>query len=146
MTVPVSVLLERKGTTCHTIDPDASLAEVTRRLVEHGIGALVVSRDGSSVAGVISERDVVRAVADHGEQALRMRVSDLMAAPAITCTPETRTHEVMVTMTERRVRHLPVLADGRLAGVISIGDVVKWRMDELAEDAERLQEYVSGTY
>lgn len=145
MTVPVSVLLERKGTASHTIEPDASLAEVTRRLVEHRIGALVVSRDGSAVDGVIAERDVVRAIADHGEQALRMQVSDLMA-PAITCTPETGTNEVMATMTERRVRHLPVVSDGRLAGVISIGDVVKWRIDELAEDAERLQDYVSGTY
>ncbi len=146
MTVPVSVLLQRKGATCHTIEPDATLSSVTQRLAEHGVGALVVSADGSTVDGVVSERDVVRALAQHGEQALALHVSEVMAAPAVTCTPATSTDEVMATMTEGRFRHLPVVADGRLAGIISIGDVVKWRIDELAEDAERLQEYVTGSY
>jgi CBS domain-containing protein len=146
MTVPVSVLLQRKGRTCRTITPDQTLAEAARVLTQHRIGALVVSRDGATVEGVISERDIVRALAEQGDRALWLRISDAMASPATTCTLSTRTNEIMETMTERRIRHLPVVDGGRLVGIISIGDVVKWRIDELAEDSERLQEYVAGSY
>lgn len=146
MTVPVSVLLERKGSTCHTIEPGAMLSTVTQCLAEHGVGALVVSSDGTTVDGVVSERDVVRALAEHGEPALGLRASDVMTAPAVTCTSTTTTDEVMALMTEGRFRHVPVVDDGRLTGIISIGDVVKWRIDELAADTERLQEYVTGSY
>lgn len=146
MSVPVSVLLQRKGTLVHTIIPDASLAEVTHGLLEHNVGALVVSRDGVTVEGVISERDIVRALARSADMALSLRAADAMSSPVMTCSLATRTREIMEVMTEQRVRHLPVVDNGRLVGIISIGDVVKWRIDELAEDAERLQEYVTGRY
>lgn len=146
MVVPVSVLLQRKGSICHTIEPDATISAVTQRLAEHAVGALVVSSDGSKVDGVVSERDVVRALARHGEAALRLRASEVMTSPVVSCAPTATTDEIMVTMTEKRFRHVPVVADGRLVGIISIGDVVKWRIDELASQAEHLQDYVAGTY
>lgn len=146
MSVPVSVILERKGTACHTIRPDESVAEVARRLAEHNIGALVVSSDERSAEGVVSERDLVRALAESGDAVLSYRVADVMTSPVTTCARSTTTDEVMATMTERRIRHVPVVDGDRLVGIVSIGDVVKWRMDELAEDAERLQEYVTGSY
>jgi len=146
MSAPVSVILERKGHDCETIGPDASLIEVTRRLSDRGIGALVVSRDETSVEGIVSERDVVRAVAAADVAALERPVSSAMSAPVTTCQRTTSIDEVMAVMTERRVRHLPVVDEGRLVGIVSIGDVVKWRIDELQADAERMQEYVSGSY
>lgn len=146
MSVSVSVLLQRKGTTCHTIAPGASLQEVMQLLSRYNIGALVVSRDGSSVDGIVSERDVISALAANGETALAMPTSSVMTSPATTCTPQTRVNELMSVMTDQRIRHLPVIEDGRLAGIVSIGDVVKWRLDELAEDAEHLHEYVAGSY
>ncbi len=144
MTVPVSVILDRKGTTCHTIGPEQSLAEAARRLAEHNIGALVVSSDGEAAEGVISERDLVRALVRYGKEALDRSVGDVMTADVTTCTRTTTTDEAMAVMTDQRIRHIPVVDAGRLTGIVSIGDVVKWRMDELAEDAERLQEYVTG--
>lgn len=146
MSVPISVLLQRKGSDCHTIGPDASLADVTHRLAEHGIGALVVSGNGTTVDGIISERDVVRALAREGEQALSARVGDVMSTSVRTCSPTSVVDDVMGLMSTRRVRHIPVIEEGRLTGIVSIGDIVKWRIDELAETAERLQEYVTGTY
>ena len=146
MSAPVSVIIDRKGADCETIGPDASLAEVTRRLTERGIGALVVSADGVTVDGIISERDVVRTMAHTGAEALTRTVAEVMSAPVTTCTLSTSTDEVMAIMTDRRIRHLPVVEDGCLAGIVSIGDVVKWRIDELQQDAERLQEYVQGRY
>lgn len=146
MSIPVSVLLHRKGTVCHTIPPDALLSEVAQRLTQYSIGSLVVSRDGAGVDGIISERDVIAALAANGETALALPTSSVMSSPATTCTPETRVNELMSIMTDRRIRHLPVVDGGRLVGIVSIGDVVKWRIDELAEDAEHLQEYVAGTY
>ena len=146
MSAPVSVILARKGVGCETIEPDATIGDLARRLSEFEIGALVVSDDGETVAGIITERDLVHALARAEAAALSERVETVMSRPVTTCTPTTSTDEVMAIMTERRVRHVPVVEGDRLVGIVSIGDVVKWRIDELQEDTDRLQDYVRGSY
>lgn len=145
MGVPVATILERKGYDVATIAPNATLGDAAEALTRQHIGALVVS-DGEHVLGVLSERDVVRELSASGAGALSAPVSEAMAREVITCTPSTTTVSLMSTMTEQRVRHVPVLEDGRLVGIVSIGDVVKWRMDELVEEAHQLEAYVTGSY
>lgn len=146
MSAPVSVILARKGAGCETIEPDATMADLARRLSELGIGALVVSEDGQTVDGIVSERDLVHALARAEGAALSETVASVMTRPVTTCTPATSTDEVMAIMTERRIRHVPVVEGDRLVGIVSIGDAVKWRIDELQEDAQRLEDYVKGGY
>jgi len=137
-------LLEAKGSSVETITADATIAEASRRLVLHGIGALVVSSDGTHVSGILSERDVVREIADGGAAALTRDVASAMTTPVTTCAPTDDVVSLMAVMTERRIRHVPVLDAGRLAGIVSIGDVVKSRVDQLERDRKELLEYVSG--
>ena len=141
----VSVILERKGSDVATISPDATLADAVTLLAERGVGALVVSTGGGSVDGILSERDIVRRLATDGQDTLRLLVRDAMTAEVRTCTRATTVDELMATMTERRIRHVPVVVDGRLAGIVSIGDVVKSRMDELEIETEALHDYVTGS-
>jgi CBS domain-containing protein len=147
MTVQVSVLLRRKGSEVLTIHPDASVAEAVRLLAEHDVGALVVSSDGRQVDGIISERDLVRWMAGAGGADLEVPVSQVMSSQVHTCGPDATVTELMSTTTTRRIRHVPILVDGELAGIISIGDVVKSRLDDLEVQAEALEQYVrqSGT-
>lgn len=145
MSVPVSVILDRKGSEVVTTTPDATLLAVTHALQEHNVGALVVSSVEREVEGVISERDVVRTLARLGSEALECLVSDAMTSDVATCGLDTTADELMAVMTQRRIRHVPVVSDGRLVGIVSIGDVVKTRHEELELQAQTLEEYVTGS-
>ncbi len=130
------------GDAVATVPGEASIAEALALLAEHRVGALVVSADGASVDGVFSERDVARGLHEQGADLLRAPVSSVMTAQVHTCTPTTRVLDLAKMMTEHRVRHVPVVVDGRLAGLVSIGDVVKARLDELETEREQLVGYI----
>ncbi len=136
-------VLAVKGSSVEVIAPDATLEQVVHRLGARRIGALVVT-DGAAVVGIVSERDVVRALADTGKGALDQPVRDVMSAPVTTCGPDDEVIALMSLMTEQRFRHVPVLDAGRLCGIVSIGDVVKSRLDQLERDRQELLEYVSA--
>ena len=124
-----------------TVRPDATVRELLGMLAEYNIGALVVSADGAAVDGIVSERDVVRRLhADEG--VLDATVSTIMSAEVQTCEKDATVNELMSIMTERRFRHVPVVEDGRLTGIVSIGDVVKSRMSELEFERDQLDHYV----
>jgi CBS domain-containing protein len=127
-----------------TIRPDATVRELVSLLAEHNVGALVVSDDGERVSGIVSERDVVRRL--HADAAVLDRlVSDIMTSDVRTCAGGDALTDLMQTMTEHRIRHVPVVADGRLTGIISIGDVVKNRIGELEFERDQLDSYVHRT-
>jgi CBS domain-containing protein len=140
----VSNLLATKGHEVATISQERSVNDAIALLKERGIGALVVTGKKAPLVGIFSERDVVRALAASGEKALKLKVSELMSHDVVTCSESTELNELMTTMTERRIRHVPVVDDGQLTGLISIGDVVKARLDELENDKKSLLDYVSG--
>jgi CBS domain-containing protein len=142
--VRISSLLERKGSTVVTIGADATVAQAVAELEKHGIGALVVSADGAHIDGIVSERDVVRALGHHGGDVLDHPVSSIMTTQVVCVSPEDEVESLMSTMTDHRVRHVPVLAQGVLAGLVSIGDVVKSRIGELEKDRKELVEYITG--
>jgi CBS domain-containing protein len=127
-----------------TISPEATVRELIALLAQHNVGALVVSEDGERVAGIVSERDVVRRLHED-ESVLDSPVSRIMTADVHTCTAEDPLTELMQTMTDHRIRHVPVVAEGRLTGIISIGDVVKNRIDELEFERDQLDHYVHQT-
>lgn len=139
----VQSIVEGKGADVATIHGDASLADAAALLRDRNVGALVVSADGVTIAGLVSERDVVRAAAAHGASALGRSVSSVMSAKVRTCRPADSVQRLMESMTEHRIRHLPVVDDaGRLCGIVSIGDVVKARLGELEGDNQALAEYL----
>jgi CBS domain-containing protein len=140
----VSHLLETKGSEVSTVSQERTVKDAVALLKERGIGALVVTGVSPPLVGMFSERDVVRALATSGEKALDQKVADLMSRDVVTCTLATDLNELMTTMTERRFRHVPVVEDDRLLGLISIGDVVKARLEELEHDKRDLLDYVSG--
>jgi CBS domain-containing protein len=129
--VKVAAILKAKGTHVETKRPNTSLYTVVWDLKLRDIGAFVASEDGATVLGMISERDIVRGLTEHGTKLLALPVSQVMTPPVVTCTPEDSVTAVMARMTRYRVRHLPVLENGRLGGIVSIGDVIKHRLDEL---------------
>jgi CBS domain-containing protein len=139
----INQVLAGKGSEVVTVPPDASVRELIRMLAEHNIGALVVSADGARVDGIVSERDVVRRLHED-ENVLDSPVSAIMTADVHTCEGDQPVTSLMVVMTEQRVRHVPVVKDGRLAGIVSIGDVVKSRMSELEFERDQLDSYVHG--
>ena len=140
----VEAVLAAKGREVASINPSATLATVAQRLRLEGIGSLVVLDDGK-LAGMISERDVVHAFAAHRAEASEIKVEDVMTRDLITCRPEDSLTRVLGLMTRHRVRHLPVLEGGRLVGLISIGDAVKHRLDELELEAAVLRDaYIAG--
>jgi CBS domain-containing protein len=140
----VHAVLAAKGHEVATVTPSATLATVAQRLRLEGIGALVVL-DRDKLAGMISERDVVHAFAAHRAEAADIKVADVMTHNVITCRPEDSLTRVLGLMTRHRVRHLPVLEGGRLVGLISIGDAVKHRLDELELEAAVLRDaYIAG--
>lgn len=136
----VSAILKAKGAHVETTRPDTTVYTVVWELKLKGIGALVLSEDGKAVLGLISERDIVRGLTKHGARLLTLPVSEVMTPPVVTCTPEESITAVMARMTSHRVRHLPVLDGGRLCGIVSIGDIVKYRLDELELEANILRE------
>ncbi len=135
-------ILDSKGREVATVAPDASVSDALAMLAQHNVGALVASVDGASVDGIISERDIVRRIAAEGPDALGLTVRDLMKAEVATCDGRADTQKIMGIMTEGRFRHMPVVEDGRLQGIISIGDVVKVRIDELATEKDQLVGYI----
>jgi CBS domain-containing protein len=138
----ISDVLKRKGDHVVTVEPDQSIRRLLDLLAEHGVGALVV-QDGDAVVGIVSERDVVRRLRTEGAGLLDTPVSSIMTRALFTCSPDATTEDLMVMMTERRVRHIPVIVDDRLAGIVSIGDVVKHRIEELQEERDHLQAYIT---
>jgi CBS domain-containing protein len=140
----VHALVLRKGNTVATIRADQSVRDAVRQLTAANIGALVVSPDGLRVEGIVSERDIVAHLDRVGPAVLDEAVASIMAGDVHTCSPTDDMASLMAVMTNRRIRHLPVLDGGFLAGMISIGDVVKVRVDELEEDRARLHDYISA--
>lgn len=137
------VLTAKGSSAVFTITPDATVNELLDVLAEHNIGALVVSTDGRSMAGIVSERDVVRKL--RGLDSPRAAtVAQIMTTDVTVCGPEDSFGSLMNLMTERRVRHIPVLDDGQVVGVLSIGDAVKFRMDQLEFERDQLTNYVQG--
>ena len=139
----VRSMLDQKGADVATIGVGGSLADAAARVRDLGIGALVVTGDGDSIAGIVSERDVVRAVASHGATALGRTIGSVMTTQVVTCVAGDTVEHVMALMTDRRIRHVPVVDDqGVLGGIVSIGDVVKARLQELRFENEALTEYL----
>ena len=141
----ISDVLRVKGTQVVTVTPDTKVRNLLAVLAEHRIGAVVVSRDGAAVDGIASERDIVQALALRGAAVMSEPVTAIYTAEVRTVTPETPLEEVMRLMTEHRVRHAPVVVDGSLRGIVSIGDVVKIRIDELETERTALTDYITGT-
>lgn len=140
----VASILNTKGREVRSVSPDMMVRDAARFLRDEGIGAAVVLNNGGALVGIFSERDLLNAVAERGSPALALEVSDLMTADVLTCTLTTPIGVLMTTMTDRRIRHLPVLEDGRVVGVVSIGDVVKSRIAEAEAEAEALKTYIAS--
>jgi CBS domain-containing protein len=144
--VNISAVLDAKGANGRfvaTIRPDASVSDLLAELARHGVGALVVSTDGKHIQGIASERDIVRRLHELGPALLQQDVASIMTSDVRTCSPTEQVVSLMVTMTRHRIRHVPVVTDGLLAGIVSIGDVVKSRIDELEGDRNSLIDYIT---
>jgi len=142
--VLVSQILKTKGADVVSIERHRSIRDAAELMMKHGIGAVVV-RDAQGVCGILSERDIARGVARSGEAAAQAAVTTLMTSDVVTCAPTDKTDELMNLMTNRRIRHLPVMAGGDIVGMISIGDIVKARLSELESQSEALQTYIAGS-
>ena len=140
----VANLLATKGRDVATVSKESTVADALTILKERRVGALVVTGDTEPLVGIFSERDVVRDLAEHGVETLSRHVEDLMSSTVTVCDEATSVTDVMKLMTEHRIRHVPVVHDGKLAGIVSIGDVVKARLDELEADKRELIEYVQA--
>jgi CBS domain-containing protein len=139
----INDILRGKGTQVVTISPDSTVRDLLSLLAEHNVGALVVSEDGASVAGIVSERDVVRLLHEDSG-ALSTQVSSIMTSDVHTVDLDVHIDDLMRLMTEERIRHVPVVVDDRLAGIVSIGDVVKSRIGELEFEREQLSKYIAS--
>jgi CBS domain-containing protein len=140
----ISGLLRDKGDFVATVPPGTTVREVLAGLAEHGVGALVVTGDGEHIDGIVSERDVVRALHHRGTPVLDETVTEVMTADVATCAPDAEVDSLMALMTDRRIRHVPVVVEGRLTGIVSIGDVVKHRLHELEHENSALVEYIQS--
>jgi CBS domain-containing protein len=138
----ISEILRRKGGEVATIEPDAKVRQLLALLAEHNIGAVVVSTNGTTIEGIASERDVVRRLNDRGAGLLDAPVSSIMTATVRTCAPGDNVEDLRATMTEHRIRHVPVVRDDELVGIVSIGDVVKSAISELETEREQLVDYI----
>lgn len=139
----VKSILQEKGTDVVTVDPDQTLSEALRVLARHRIGAVVVTRGEGRIVGILSERDIVRTLAGDGVSALDKPLSTAMTSKVKVCHENNTVNEVMEIMSAGRFRHLPVERDGKLAGIISIGDVVKKRIEEIELEAEEIRNYIA---
>ena len=139
----VDSILKHKGQDVVSAGPTDAIVETARLLNRHRIGAVVVRGADGQVVGILSERDIVRGIAEKGPACLSLKVSDLMTREVVSCRPNDSIDDIMALMTERRIRHLPVMQDGKVVGVISIGDVVKWRIAEIESEASSLREYIA---
>ncbi|WP_224401074.1 CBS domain-containing protein [Pseudonocardia sp. ICBG1034] len=138
----IADVLRNKGSAVSTVAPEDSMGEVLRAIAERNLGALPVV-DGDRLVGIVSERDVVRRLHSHGAALLDARVAEVMTTEVVTCSPDDGVGDLARIMTDRRVRHLPVIVDGALAGIVSIGDLVKARMDMLEQEREQLESYIA---
>ncbi|MEU4415611.1 CBS domain-containing protein [Nocardia salmonicida] len=142
----IAEILRNKGTAVTTVTPQTTVRDLLAALAEHNIGAVVVSPDGVVIAGIVSERDVVRHLHAHGAALLDRPVNDIMTARVRTCGPDEDVSSLRDVMTEHRIRHMPVVESDRLVGIVSIGDVVKSEITELVVEREHLVEYLQGNY
>ncbi|MFN0282261.1 MAG: CBS domain-containing protein [Kineosporiaceae bacterium] len=140
----ITDVLRRKGDLVVTISPDDSVRALLDALAEYRVGALVVSSGGGRLDGIVSERDVVRHIQADGAEVLDRPVSTIMTTDLHTAAPQDTTEDLMVLMTDKRIRHVPVLVDGAMVGIVSIGDVVKHRIDELQSERDQLTAYITG--
>lgn len=141
----IAQLLANKNPFVATIKPSANVAHLIDELKQHNIGAVVVTEDGRSIDGIVSERDVVRTMPSHLSDVATLKVSDIMTTEVFTCTPDDSIESIMESMTDRRFRHVPVVdGDGALVGVISIGDLVKQRLADLHHERDALINYITG--
>jgi CBS domain-containing protein len=141
--VRIADLLRHKGSDVATVPPGISVAGLLEDLARHNVGAMVVCDEGGTVVGIVSERDVVRKLHERGADLLHAPVSEIMTTSVVTCEPTETVDSLASIMTERRIRHMPVVADGRLVGIVSIGDVVKSRIQQLESDREQLESYIA---
>lgn len=139
----IAAVLRGKGTSVETITSEASLSDAARRLGEKRIGALPVV-EGGRIVGIISERDLIYRLSEHGRDVLDWPVERAMSSPAITADPETGVLEALALMTERRIRHLPVVQSGEIRGIVSIGDLVKFRMERIEAEADAMRAYIQS--
>ena len=140
----ISQILQTKGRDVATVAPTTPVLEVAAMLRDKRIGAVVVMDSAEKIMGIASERDIVRALPEHGSEFLGMTISELMTADVVTCTPMSGVNDIMRMMTRGRFRHVPVLEEGRLLGIVSIGDLVKARIEELEHEKEALESYVKS--
>jgi CBS domain-containing protein len=139
----VKAILSRKGSDVVTIAPTANLSEAVKLLAERRIGAVIVTGADNRVAGILSERDIVRALGERGADALGDNIAAVMTRKVTTCVEADTVSDIMERMTTGKFRHVPVVEQGRLAGVISIGDVVKFRVEEIERESDALREYIA---
>jgi CBS domain-containing protein len=139
----IGAVLQGKGSAVETISADDSLFDAVRRLGEKRIGALPVVEDGR-IVGIVSERDLIYCLRDRGRDALDLRVSEAMSSPAITVDSQTEVLAALSLITERRIRHLPVVEQGQIRGIVSIGDLVKYRMDRIEAEADAMRAYIQS--
>ena len=139
----IADLLRHKGSDVATVPPGISVSGLLEDLARHNVGAMVVVDDTGEVVGIVSERDVVRRLHERGAELLRAAVSEIMTTSVVTCEPTEAVDSLASIMTERRVRHMPVVSGGRLVGIVSIGDVVKSRIEQLESDREQLESYIA---
>lgn len=142
----VREVLDRKGSDVLLVAGDATVTEAVAQMCEKGVGSAVVADDDGLPQGILTERDVLRKFAEHGVALGDLKVAAVMTSPVQTTSPDTSLMEVMHSMTRHRFRHLPVVDDGKLAGIVSIGDVVKARLQETESEAESLRQYISTSY
>ncbi|HEV7544760.1 MAG TPA: CBS domain-containing protein [Bradyrhizobium sp.] len=138
----VSDILAQKGGLVFTVTPGTSVAQLSQQLSTRRIGSVLVLDGEGSVAGIVSERDLVRAMASHGAKAMELEARQVMTREVVTCDPDDSIDQVMQTMTSGRFRHLPVVRHGELLGLVSIGDVVKARLEETKHETEALKAYI----
>jgi len=141
--VRIADLLRHKGSDVATVPPGISVAGLLDDLARHNVGAMVVCDDTGALVGIVSERDVVRRLNERGAELLHAPVSEIMTTSVVTCEPTENLDRLAEIMTERRIRHMPVVTEGRLVGIVSIGDVVKSRIRQLESDREQLESYIS---
>ena len=140
----IKAILEGKGENIISVSPSDSVNDAVTLLAEKRIGAVPVVADGS-VLGIFSERDVIYGLANEGASILARKVADVMTAPALTVSPESGVLAALSLMTRRRIRHLPVIREGRVVGVVSIGDLVKYRIDKIEAEASAMRDYIQGS-
>ncbi|MCC6354000.1 MAG: CBS domain-containing protein [Verrucomicrobiae bacterium] len=142
---PISALIQHKGSTVWSVPPDMSVLDAIREMSDHNVGALPVL-EGGRLIGMISERDYTRKVILRGKASRNTPVREIMSSPPITVTPAHTVEQCMRVMTESRTRHLPILDGERLAGIVSIGDLVNWTLAAQAEQIRQLKDYIAGGY